>query len=168
MMATSSWSGVGSDSCRWCTSSGRVAHPFPCSILSGLNIGSVSRDDNTAGVDGAVQILTLVLKWILGWVPHPRVYRGWGFSAMFSLLRLIGFVDFGWMLFDDADEGGRLRYIQETKSEAGPKNPTLPLHQNREGWGTRQRHTRPTSLAAHTLGVPSFVGLRVPIAQAVS
>src|SRR5580704_13822705 len=26
--------------------------------------------------------------------------------------------------------------MQETKSKAGPKNPTLPLHQNREGWGT--------------------------------
>src|SRR5580704_7330160 len=26
--------------------------------------------------------------------------------------------------------------MQETKSKAGPKNPTLPLHQNREGWDT--------------------------------
>ena len=29
--------------------------------------------------------------------------------------------------------------IQETKSKAGPKNPTLPLHQTREGWGTQFR-----------------------------
>ena len=87
---------------------------------------------------------------------------------MFSLLRLIGFVGLGRTLFDDADERERLRKIQQAKLKAGPKNPTLPLHQKRGGWGTRQRHTRPTSLAAHKLGVPSFVGLRVPIAQAVS
>jgi len=69
-------------------------------------------------------------------VPHPRVYRGWGFSAMFSLLRSIGFVGLGRTLFADTDEGERPRQIQETKSKAGPANPTLPVRQNREGIGT--------------------------------
>jgi hypothetical protein len=55
---------------------------------------------------------------------------------MFSLLRLIGFVGLGRTLFDDADERERLRKIQQTKSKAGPKNPTLPLHQKRGGWDT--------------------------------
>jgi hypothetical protein len=74
-------------------------------------MGPVLRDDNTVGVDGAVQILNwfLTLGFGVGWVPHPQVYRGWGFSAMYSLLRLIGFVDLGRTLFDDADEGERRR-----------------------------------------------------------
>jgi hypothetical protein len=39
-------------------------------------------------------------------------------------------------LFDDVDEGERLRQIKETKSKGRPTSPTLPIHQNREGWGT--------------------------------
>src|SRR6202041_874273 len=99
-------------------------------------IGPVLRDDNTAGVDGAVQILTSVLTWFFGvGAPSSGLSRV-GLFGHVSLLRLIEFVGLGRTLFDDAYEGERLRQTQETKSKAGPKNPTLPIGQNREGWGT--------------------------------
>ena len=61
---------------------------------------------------------------------------------MFSLLRLIGFVDFGWMLFDDADEGGRLRSVRETKSKVGPKKPHPSLTPKPGRMGHPLRHLR--------------------------
>src|ERR1700684_135821 len=55
---------------------------------------------------------------------------------MLSLSRLIWFVGLDRLLFDDADDRERLRKIQQTKSKARPKNPTLPIRQKREGWDT--------------------------------
>jgi hypothetical protein len=62
------------------------------------------RDDNTVGVDGAVQILTwfLTLGFGVG-APSSGLSRV-GLYGHVSLLRLIEFVGSGRTLFDDADE----------------------------------------------------------------
>jgi hypothetical protein len=56
------------------------------------------------------------------------VYRGWGFSALFMVL--------GGVLFSDVDDRKLKARNRKTESKTGPKNRTLPIHQNREGWGT--------------------------------
>ena len=64
-------------------------------------------------------------------MPHPQVYRGWGFSALFMVL--------GWVLFSNMDDPKLKTRNRKPESKTGPKDPTLPIHQTREGWGTQFR-----------------------------
>jgi len=61
--------------------------PFPVSVFSEINIGSVMRDDNTTGVNGAVQTLSWFLKWVFGVGARsfPVLGKGRGFGPVLDV-----------------------------------------------------------------------------------